>query len=82
MAQAVVFGLGSMFNHTRVQNVGWIRDLHLRVIVYKALRRINPGEELCISYGDRLTFKDSDVKKEDIDDSNLLNGISFDCYND
>lgn len=59
--QAVVFGLGSMFNHsTREQNVGWTRDLERNFIVYRALRDIQPGEELCISYGDRLTFEDAD----------------------
>ncbi|KAM3420794.1 hypothetical protein BST61_g4040 [Cercospora zeina] len=46
-AQAVVFGLGSMFNHSaEEQNVGWKRDLERRVIVYQALRDIPEGEEL------------------------------------
>lgn len=59
--QAVVFGLGSMFNHsTEDQNVGFTRDLEKQVVVYKALRDIHPGEELCISYGDHLTFEDAD----------------------
>ena len=57
--QAVVFGLGSMFNHSRDhQNVGWKRDLDRELIIYYALRDIRQGEELCISYGDRLTFED------------------------
>jgi len=65
--QAVVLGLGSLFNHSsREQNVGWLRDLERQVIVYRALRNIAPGEELCISYGDRLTFVDTDLP--------LLNG--------
>ncbi len=59
--QAVVFGLGSMFNHsTQNQNVGWRRDLANELIVYRALRDVQKGEELCISYGDRLTFVDAD----------------------
>ncbi|TKA73104.1 hypothetical protein B0A55_04843 [Friedmanniomyces simplex] len=59
--QAVVFGLGSMFNHSsQNQNVGWIRDLERQVIVYRALRDIGAGEELCISYGEHLTFEDAD----------------------
>ena len=50
-----------MFNHsTQNQNVGWKRDLERQVIVYKALRDIDAGEELCISYGDHLTFVDAD----------------------
>ncbi|KAH9876141.1 hypothetical protein J1614_004020 [Plenodomus biglobosus] len=59
--QAVIFGLGSMFNHsTQEQNVGWIRDTKRLVITYRALRNIPTGEELCISYGSRLTFEDAD----------------------
>lgn len=59
--QAVIFGLGSMFNHSSLdQNVGWKRDVDRQIIVYRALRDIRPGEELCISYGYRLTFVDAD----------------------
>jgi hypothetical protein len=59
--QAVVFGLGSLFNHSSLaQNVGWKRDLDRQVIVYTALRDIAAGEELCISYGAKLTFVDAD----------------------
>ncbi|KAF2117687.1 hypothetical protein BDV96DRAFT_399706 [Lophiotrema nucula] len=48
VAQAVVFGLGSMFNHsTQNQNVGWERDTERGIITYKALRNIEDGEELC-----------------------------------
>ena len=50
-----------MFNHSRhAQNVGWTRDVERSVIVYRALRDIDAGEELCISYGDHLTFVDAD----------------------
>lgn len=61
MAQAVIFGLGSMFNHAMDQNVGWERDTDRLLITYRSLRDISAGEELCISYGSRLTFKDADV---------------------
>ncbi|KAF1921767.1 hypothetical protein BDU57DRAFT_467569, partial [Ampelomyces quisqualis] len=61
-AQAVVFGLGSMFNHsTQDQNVVWERDESRLIITYRAWRNIQAGEELCISYGSHLTFKDADV---------------------
>ncbi|KAF2704829.1 protein methyltransferase [Pleomassaria siparia CBS 279.74] len=60
--QAIILGLGSMFNHsTQEQNVGWERNLNGQVITYRALRNIPAGEELCISYGARLTFKDADA---------------------
>lgn len=63
--QAIIFGLGSMFNHSNLrQNVGWERDFENLVITYTALRDIKAGEELCISYGSRLTFKDSDADLE------------------
>lgn len=63
--QAVVFGLGSMFNHsTQNQNVGWQRDLSNQLVIYRALRDIQEGEELCISYGDHLTFVDADKPHE------------------
>lgn len=73
--QAIILGLGSMFNHSNMQqNVGWERDLTNRLITYTALRDIKKGEELCISYGQRLTFKDteaddeSEMEPEDITD--------------
>ena len=61
--QAVVLGLGSMFNHsTRGQNVGWERDLRRMCVRYQALRDIKNGEELCINYGPKLWFVDEDGK--------------------
>lgn len=52
-----------MFNHSTLhQNVGWTRDVENRLITYTALRNIVRGEELCISYGDRLTFVDADAR--------------------
>lgn len=73
--QAVVFGLGSMFNHsTDYQNVGWTRDLDLEVIVYRTLRDVSDGEELCISYGSNLWFVDSDASNlnEDVEDADAM----------
>ncbi|PSN63951.1 protein methyltransferase [Corynespora cassiicola Philippines] len=62
VAQAVIFGLGSMFNHsTQDQNVVWERDAERLTITYRAQRDIAAGEELCISYGSHLTFKDADA---------------------
>lgn len=80
MTQAIIFGLGSMFNHARDQNVGWKRDLERQVIKYQTLRNVKAGEELCISYGDRLTFKDADapVAVDEGDGSELLDKIQID----
>lgn len=79
--QAVVFGLGSMFNHSSLhQNVGWQRDVPNELVIYRALRDIAQGEELCISYGDHLTFEDAD--KPDLDaeletEDDVLNRIEL-----
>lgn len=69
VTQAVVFGLGSLFNHSRrAQNVGWARDIANKSVIYKTLRDVKEGEELCISYGDRLTFKDVDDAEDSGED--------------
>lgn len=63
--QAIILGLGSMFNHSHLhQNVGWTRDVAREVVVYRALRDIAAGEELCISYGPpgKLTFHDAEAE--------------------
>ncbi|KZF25736.1 protein methyltransferase [Xylona heveae TC161] len=82
MRQAVILGLGSMFNHSNfAQNVGFTRDPSKLVIVYTALRDIKAGEELCISYGSRLAFRDADEDKylSDPEEGNdLLSKIELD----
>lgn len=45
------------------QNVGWDRDIDNLLIAYTTLRDIRAGEELCISYGQRLTFKDTEEQQ-------------------
>lgn len=62
--QAIILGLGSMFNHSTMnQNVGWDRDIENHLVTYTTLSDIKAGEELCISYGQRLTFKDTDEEQ-------------------
>ena len=63
--QALALGLGSMFNHKRVPNVAWERIISTQSIRYFALREIEAGEELCISYGPKLWFIDVDGPEED-----------------
>lgn len=63
--QAIILGLGSMFNHSHLhQNVGWTRDVDKLVITYRTLRDVPAGEELCISYGapGQLTFVDAEAE--------------------
>ena len=63
--QALALGLGSMFNHSRNQNVGFQRNVEDQTITFTALRDIEPQEELCISYGPRLWFEDAEKLPED-----------------
>ena len=70
-----------MFNHsTADQNVGWQRDLDRQLVTYRTLRDIRAGEELCISYGSRLTFVDADAPSpiDEGDGSQLLENIQLD----
>ncbi|CAM6081541.1 unnamed protein product [Calypogeia fissa] len=55
---ALALGLGSIFNHSREPNVGFVRDVVEGVIRFVTLRDVEAGEELCISYGKRLWFKE------------------------
>ena len=69
-----------MFNHSNMhQNVGWTRDTDRLIIKYHALRDIDAGEELCISYGSRLTFVDADAPPpgDEGDGSELLSSIDL-----
>lgn len=69
-----------MFNHsTADQNVGWQRDVDKLLVTYRTLRDIAVGEELCISYGSRLTFIDADapVSIDEGDGSDLLGNIQL-----
>jgi SET domain-containing protein len=81
VTQAVILGLGSMFNHSRLhQNVGWKRDVEKKLVTYRTLRDVKKGEELCISYGDRLTFVDVEAKmnESDDDETSILANITLD----
>lgn len=70
-----------MFNHSRLrQNVTWSRDTKAGVIVYTAHRDIQPGEELCISYGNaRLWFKDADESDSENLEKDEMAGSGLDA---
>jgi len=65
-----------MFNHNRIPNVAWERQLSTESIRYFTLRDIEADEELCISYGPKLWFVDSDgprdVEEPAEEDTNVL----------
>ncbi|KAI9680583.1 MAG: hypothetical protein M1817_004023 [Caeruleum heppii] len=71
--QAIILGLGSMFNHsTLAQNVGWERDVDKLLVRYTALRDISQG----ISYGARLTFQDADVYAVTANEADALDTLN------
>jgi hypothetical protein len=57
--QAIALGLGSMFNHSKHNNVGFIIDKKNLLIRYSSITSISKGTELCINYGNHLWFDDS-----------------------
>ncbi|KAF9086094.1 hypothetical protein BGX23_009141 [Mortierella sp. AD031] len=62
---ALALGLGSMFNHSCSPNIGFQRDIENGLIRYSALREIQAGEELCISYGPNLWFPDMEDPQQE-----------------
>ncbi|KAF9481206.1 hypothetical protein BDN70DRAFT_912372 [Pholiota conissans] len=67
---ALALGLGSIFNHSHSPNTSYTRDTKLDCIMYTTVHDVQPGEELCIYYGDNLWFSDANAgsSKEDTPD--------------
>lgn len=63
--QALALGLGSMFNHAKNNNVGFIMDKENLLIRYTTLTDIAKDIELCINYGNHLWFKDESSSADD-----------------
>ena len=67
-----------MFNHSTLhQNVGWDRDVKNLHVTYITLRDIKAGEELCISYGQRLTFKDKDEEEPEVGSEDWTDALAI-----
>ena len=63
--QAVALGLGSLFNHSTLnQNVGWERDVVAQCITYRALRDIRAGDELYVILECRLSISNQMLRAE------------------
>jgi SET domain-containing protein len=60
-SMALALGLGSIFNHAKEPNAGWMCDIPARLLRYVALRDIGQGEEVFICYGGegKLWFEDA-----------------------
>lgn len=83
--QALALGLGSMFNHSKYPNVGFVINKEKVIISYTTLRDVRRHEELCISYGNKLWFEDlgrySEISEgiETVDNEDfLMKGLNFD----
>lgn len=48
---AVCFGYGSIYNHSHEPNAKFEKDLEKQHFVFKAIRDIQKGEEICTDYG-------------------------------
>ena len=66
-------GFGSLFNHRRTPNVGYMRDFDSRTINFIALVPIAAGEELFICYAGQssLWFRDVDGDTSESDDDGV-----------
>jgi len=48
----VALGYGSIYNHSTEPNITWETDEESNLFVFKAIRDIQAGEELCSFYGE------------------------------
>ena len=46
----IVLGFGSIYNHSDNNNATWETDLDKNCFRFKAVRDIEPGEEICTNY--------------------------------
>ena len=63
--RTIVFGFASMYNSSKTEaerNVDWYTDTVNDIYIFKAVKDIKKGEELCIYYGD--AFWEEDFPKQ------------------
>jgi uncharacterized protein len=46
----IVLGYGSLINHSYTPNARYIHDFKKQIMVYKAIKNINKGEEITVNY--------------------------------
>jgi len=61
MQYAIAFGNGSIYNHRNQPMAEWKIDIDRKLICFYALRDIEPGEEVFISYG-KTYWKTRDIE--------------------
>ena len=62
---ALLFGYGSLYNHSDDANCEYTFDLKRRVATFVAAEPIKKGQEIFVSYGDEW-FATRDVKKKQL----------------
>lgn len=50
---ALVLGFGSIYNHSFENNAHYLFDEEKNVFVYQSIKDIQPGDQICISYGEK-----------------------------
>ena len=73
--QALALGLGSLYNHSKQNNIGFYIDKKQHVIRHYSLCDIEKDTELCINYGPKLWFSDIEDNNECESSELFLNQI-------
>ena len=50
---AILLGYGFIYNHSEIPNAVYERDYHDKFMVYRAIKPIHRGEEVCVNYNGR-----------------------------
>lgn len=53
---AFLFGFGSLYNHSEDYNCFYSKEVKNRIMVFRAIREILPGEEITIHYGPSAAY--------------------------
>ncbi len=53
---AIVLGFGSIYNHSDNNNATWTTDLNRNCYIFRAIKDIQPGEEICTNYMKQVNF--------------------------
>lgn len=68
---AVVFGYGSIYNHSFTPNADWKQDFRSIRMVYRAIKDIKAGEEITINYNgepdDMTPIEWFDIARDEVD---------------
>jgi|TARA_A100001201_G_scaffold33296_1_gene35882 SET domain-containing protein len=69
-------GNAGIYNHADEPNIAWEHDVDNRLIVFKAIKDIKAGEELCHYYGSTVTSQQLKNKNEyEANNSDMDKGI-------